>query len=86
MVVGPRCWAWLRRPGAAGFREEQFSGGYWRLVSAFTPDSKDEGHPLPAASAASSRRSPTVLAQVVLSPAPVLQPLGAPLESWRRMS
>jgi hypothetical protein len=34
---------------------EQFSGGCWRRDSAFTLDSEDEGHPLPAASQASSR-------------------------------
>jgi hypothetical protein len=38
-------------------------------VSAITSDSKDVGHPLPAASTAPSR--PTALAQVVPSPAPV---------------
>jgi hypothetical protein len=35
---------------AGSSKVKQFSGGYWRRVSAFTLDSEDEGHPLPAAS------------------------------------
>jgi hypothetical protein len=39
---------WLAAAGSS--KVEQFSGGYWRRVSAFMLDSEDEGHPLPAAS------------------------------------
>jgi hypothetical protein len=40
------------------FNKELFSSGYWWLVSAFTLDSLDEGHPLRSAFDASSRCSP----------------------------
>jgi hypothetical protein len=53
---------------------EQFSDCYWRRVSAVTLDPEDEGHPLSAASLASSRRSSSAPAQVMASPAPVQQP------------
>jgi hypothetical protein len=39
---------WLAAAGLS--KVEQFSDDYWRRVSAFTLDSEDEGHPLPAAS------------------------------------
>jgi hypothetical protein len=73
-LVDRRLVDWLRHPSAAGFLMEQFFGGYWWRVSAFTPDSEDEGHPLPVVSVAPSWRSSTVLAQVVPPPKPVQQP------------
>jgi hypothetical protein len=74
LVVDRRLVDWLRHPSAAGFLMEQFFGGYWWCVSAFTPNSEDEGHPLPAVSVAPSRCSSTALAQVVPPPKPVQQP------------